>query len=311
MIFVDPELCWHVRQAVRPTPAPTSNAPVRSTQHPRAPVVMAHMKQYGREPVSLWRVVNKLTEETKPTDRAQRRWRQVSFWGAVRELQRAGQLFRHYGQICTSDFAFKSRRKPAKSMSTSVRSSACEKPGSNQHQALAGQTGQTPKAATMLLNTMEMHGQDTKATPAKTECARPSPEQISAAAGLIAMRPRIRRRIRKFTGFFQGERIRRMSLFRVPTGETLPACLILRDMIYVMRPPDTLRKYIERYDASVVRRIKNPAAVLLGRLKKGIKERPSTAKTAAARRNGCRPPRPGRKRGRPTKAAAQQIHWQP
>lgn len=49
---------------------------------------------------------------------------------------------------------------------------------------------------------------------------------------------------------------------------------------------------------------KNPAASWLGRLKFGVKERPSAAKAAAAKRNGSKPCRPGKKRGRPPKAPA-------
>ena len=300
MIFAEPQAVFDARRAAGPT---ANGVPLRGVQHPLAPKVIAYLRQGGREPITLWKTINTLTKTEKSTDREHVRFHRMRYWIAIRELCRAGVIFRHYHQIALADFAYKPRRKPARGLSSPVRQSACENGGSNQHQAQAGQAEQTPKAATTPLNTMEMRGQDTKATPAKTECARPSPEQVSAAAGLIAMRPRIRRRIRKFTGFFQGERIRRMSLFRVPTGETLPACLILRDMIYVMRPPDTTLKYIERYDASVVRRVKNPAAVLMGKLKKGQPERPSAAKAAAARRNGLMPCRPGRKRGRPRKAA--------
>jgi hypothetical protein len=54
------------------------------------------------------------------------------------------------------------------------------------------------------------------------------------------------------------------------------------------------------YEAAVIRRFKNPAAVLLGSRKRGIKERPSVTKASAARHNGNLPVRPGsRPRGRP------------
>jgi hypothetical protein len=50
--------------------------------------------------------------------------------------------------------------------------------------------------------------------------------------------------------------------------------------------------------------VRNPHAVLLGRLKAGTVERPSALKAASARRNGRQPPRPGRRRGRPRIAVA-------
>ena len=54
------------------------------------------------------------------------------------------------------------------------------------------------------------------------------------------------------------------------------------------------------YDARLIRRFKNPAAVILGGRKRGVKECPSEIKASTARRNGRFPVRPGnRPRGRP------------
>ncbi|HEY6180863.1 MAG TPA: hypothetical protein VIW67_01390, partial [Terriglobales bacterium] len=55
------------------------------------------------------------------------------------------------------------------------------------------------------------------------------------------------------------------------------------------------------FRADQVRVLKSPAAVLLGSLKRGIKEQPSEKKRLACRRNGLRPCKPGRRRGRPKK----------
>ena len=49
---------------------------------------------------------------------------------------------------------------------------------------------------------------------------------------------------------------------------------------------------------------KLPAAVSLGSAKAGVTERPSVAKAKAARLNGGKPPRPGKRRGRPRKIQA-------
>ena len=48
-----------------------------------------------------------------------------------------------------------------------------------------------------------------------------------------------------------------------------------------------------------IRAAKLPAAVILGGLKRGVIGKRSEQKAEAARRNGCRPCRPGKKRGRP------------
>ena len=58
------------------------------------------------------------------------------------------------------------------------------------------------------------------------------------------------------------------------------------------------------YDARVIRRFKNPAAVALGGCKRGVKERPSEIKASTARLNGRFPVRLGsRPRGRPKRRA--------
>ena len=62
---------------------------------------------------------------------------------------------------------------------------------------------------------------------------------------------------------------------------------------------------VNSFETETIRPYKNPAAIVLGRLKRGRKERESEAKKRAARRNGSRPVRPGsRPRGRPPQASA-------
>jgi hypothetical protein len=60
-----------------------------------------------------------------------------------------------------------------------------------------------------------------------------------------------------------------------------------------------VHQYLE---ATALRRYRLPEAVLLGQLKRGVKEVASAAKAAASRLNGRLPPQPGsRRRGRPRK----------
>lgn len=64
------------------------------------------------------------------------------------------------------------------------------------------------------------------------------------------------------------------------------------------------RKRVNAFETKSLHPYKHPAAVVLGRLKRGRKERDSESKKRAARRNGCRPVRAGsRPRGRPPKAS--------
>ena len=52
-------------------------------------------------------------------------------------------------------------------------------------------------------------------------------------------------------------------------------------------------------DADQVRLVKDPNAIILGKLKAGVRERESEAKKKAARANGRMACKPGRQRGRP------------
>jgi hypothetical protein len=54
-------------------------------------------------------------------------------------------------------------------------------------------------------------------------------------------------------------------------------------------------------DSIELKPYRNPEAVLLGRMKRGVKEVASAVKAATSRANGTLPPKPGsRRRGRPT-----------
>jgi len=325
MIYVNPEICWHVPQAVLPEPAPTStyNSPLRGVQNVRAPLVLDAVRAYGGKPAPMWKVFNSLAMVEKrtghrPIYRPERRWTRLAYWRAARQLIGVGLLYRHRGLISTAPIAFKPKLrmprptyKRVRNFKTPVVAANAENDGSNGTDPLVGQTMQAPQAKLTSVKSDVYYNQITKAPVEETQSARPSLEQIRAAASLIAMRPRPRRRrkLSKFTGWFQGERIRRWSLFELPTGETLPAMIVRRGYVYVKRPEGAPGPFLERLRASEVQLVKNPAAVLLGKLKFGKKERASAVKAASARLNGCKPCRPGRKRGRPKMAAAPQIRW--
>jgi hypothetical protein len=156
------------------------------------------------------------------------------------------------------------------------------------------------KEGQLIQNELTRSSSDVMAAPPNSENAKPTHEQISAAASLLAMRPRPRKR--KWTGVLHGERVRRRTPLEVPSGAVLAAFAIQRGKVFVFAPEGSGR-LLDRYDASEVRRVKNPAAVLMGSLKHGVRERQSSRKQASARRNGVQPCRPGKKRGRPREAS--------
>jgi hypothetical protein len=140
-----------------------------------------------------------------------------------------------------------------------------------------------------------------------------APEVVSAAARQLATLPRNQRR--KFTGWLHGEHCWRGRLLVLPGGEVLPlswcnrgrALMILSDAeVQISTDHEYFTLLCRLAPREVdVRIYKHPEAMLLGSRKAGVKERASLAKAAAARRNGCMPPRPGsRPRGRPRKVTA-------
>jgi hypothetical protein len=203
------------------------------------------------------------------------------------------------GLVAEQNSGFRPKPKPAKYLSSSVGRSICQTAGSNGVATLrtgGGAGGQPIQNKLVSANSVVGVGSP------KTQSARSPAEEVSAAARLIAKRPRPWKR--KWTGVLHGERIRRRSLVRVPGGDVLPLYTVLRGKVYIVAPESSGRRFT-RYNAGEVQRIKNPAAVVLGGLKRGVTEVKSAAKAAAARANGCQPPRPGsRPRGRPRRTAA-------
>ena len=151
----------------------------------------------------------------------------------------------------------------------------------------------------------------------KTESA-PPPETVSAAARKLASQPR--NQLSKITGVVHGRRRRRGQQLIFNDGIVGELCFAHRGRILVYCPTLWVKKFVvtdfmaaqrDFYNKLIhfaareqdVRIYKQPEAVLLGAQKRGKKELKSEAKAAAARANGCRPPRPGsRPRGRPRRA---------
>ena len=138
------------------------------------------------------------------------------------------------------------------------------------------------------------------------------PEVVSAAAQRLAQLPR--NLPRKLTGYVDG--VRSWSGQTVVFSDGTTGSLIRanrgRLLIDWHRPDGFIDDWSERAQYELLRhfaaregdvkRTKNPQAQLLGRLKAGVRERPSAAKANAARQNGGRPVKPGnRPRGRPRK----------
>jgi len=85
--------------------------------------------------------------------------------------------------------------------------------------------------------------------------------------------------------------------------------MVRRGWVYIVLPdaPEFQGRFFDRYRSEDVQIFRSPEAALLGRRKRGKKERPSKRKAKAARANGCKPCQFGRRRGRPLNKPAQPI----
>jgi hypothetical protein len=233
--------------------------PLRGVLHLRAPLVMAAVP--ATRTIPMWQTINRLAAEALPEDYDQRKFYRLSYWRAVQQLLKVKLLFRHRGLIARQPIAYRPKPRLCIVRRNSIKKTAI-------------------------------------ATVKKTQSAQPSPAIVSAAAHLIAIRPRKPRTI----GVFHGESVSGNTFFRLPDGRVRPAEAIGDGKIIVCAPQGSGRDFDEYPDGDVVR-VNNPWAVILGRLRRGTRERPSSRKAEAARRNGRRPCRPGKHRGRPRKAA--------
>jgi hypothetical protein len=131
------------------------------------------------------------------------------------------------------------------------------------------------------------------------------PHVISASARALAFLPRRPRR--RWTGWLSEDcrGYRDMSVL-LPSGQTAYLFgAVRRRAVVTLDAGRLLGGWGDGpfrwalLPAAEVRPLKNPHAVVLGQAKRGIRERSSEAKLKSCRRNGRRPCRFGRRRGRP------------
>lgn len=277
--FVVPQSVREKRHLV----GPDSTDTLRGVRYLKAPAVLAAVRAHGHHPVPMWKVLNALALSEKgyglrPVFRPERRAKRLAYWRAARELIRVKLLFRHRGWLSTKPFAvIPKQRKP--------RITYLRRPRTRTiiHKTSAKNPGSKGLIAEKI-----------------TQSADPWLGWVPAVAWLVAKRPR--HYLPKFVGKINGEKIRRGSAVRLPSGETRYVQAMVGGEI-IVRPHADSAGYFEVFPVAGVVRVKNPAAVLLGGLHRGTRERPSAAKAASARLNGLMPCRPGRHRGRPRKGS--------
>jgi hypothetical protein len=301
--FVAPEDCPQVH-ATTPPPAPRLDLIDQR--------IIEAVREHG--PVKTWSLFNWLAEDAGARSRDEGRAARRILWERVRRLKRLSLVFGHGRNEVA---ATKPSRQPARPRPRRRErrvvpapefcgvSATCPPP----MQTIA-ELNEPPE--TQLVRMTTPKGADEQ-EPQETNTA-PDPEQVAQAARSLAALPRRPRR--RWSGMIGRIRSYLNMPIRLPDKRVVYALGAKHGRVpYTSQPdgsigsPEGLRRDWGVVPASQVEFIRNPAAVLLGSRKRGVRERKSEAKASAARSNGAKPCRPGRKRGRPRQMAALPGLW--
>ena len=243
--------------------------PLGGVEHPLAPEFMAAMRQHGNGPFNLWRVVNALADARNPDSRPRRRCWRLRYLCALRELLRAGVLFRHGPLVAASNFATRPRPRSPRRLPPAVAVATSRTPGSSLVAVVPKREADRPEALQDELVAARL----SLLSPApETKSAPPTPAEIAEAARKLAQLPRKKR----WSGWLHSERMWRLREVVVPGGQVLPAAFVRRNWVYTLLPdtPEFEDRVFERYRAEDVEIYRSPEAALLGRLPPRAGRRP-------------------------------------
>jgi len=262
------------------------------------------------EPVKTWSVLNVVTEEFSSASRAEARVKRLALWPRIRRMLRHGMLFRAgRNRVATFQIAPEPATMRMRHPKRTVARATSKTTVSTVTLPSSPQSRRQPNQAQAQVIVGSCGGQETTPIVTETESDNGS-ERISEAARYLARLPRRQRRV--WSGWLddRGVRCYRNMPILLPGGEQAFVFGVKRRMlVFVHEPdwcagdPDEAGRSWGVVPASRVRTLKIEHAVTLGKRKAGVKEKFSLSKIAAARRNGCQPPRVGsRARGRPRTA---------
>ena len=314
MIFVEPESAYLARIAASrstpPSPLPLPTPPKLDWLEQR---ILDNVRDC--EPAKYWSILNLVSEEMAQSSREQGRAARMQLVTKMQRLIDLGLVFRIRGNMVAT---YKpapiraAKRKPRRRKPTVGITPAA--PAVSKDMAVPTLEVRNPPQAVkpQTQNIPRTSNPPTRAA-GKTQSAL-SAELVTAAARELATLPR--NQPRKYTGWLHGQHCWRGRLLVMANGMVLPLVWCQRGRVItdchcfstnfksLAEEAAFLRVWTPSENQIALH--KSPAAVLLGRLKAGVSERPSAAKSAAARRNGAMLVRPGsRPRGRPRGRPAQ------
>jgi hypothetical protein len=284
--------------------------------------ILNRVRAHGRYGVKIWKLVNEISSAQNPTSRQEARSIRLQLLRRISRLLKLNLLFR-VGRIAISVVrlpkASVARRRKSNRGSTisrptvEVQQSAPKPPRikslqtNNCAQCASSFTEKTQsdtkaKNQGRLLDKLPFRSADADSDHVQNN------QRIRAAGVALSRLPRQPKR--KWSGFVNGTRIWRGRKILLPDG-VQAYCYGARKgkVVWSLHSDKLIGGFCgEPWEWGVLPQqyitlVKHEAAVTLGRLKFGRKERPSEVKKRTARANGRKPCRQGRKRGRPSKPA--------
>jgi hypothetical protein len=264
--------------------------------------IVSLVREHG--PVKLWTVLNVVAEKEGARNRAAGRSARLDLWHhRVKRLKRLGLVFgrgRNELAVSNSDRERTRRR---------TRRRGASGGGLPRIQAVSAVSPADQDQQLQLTHPVgtEVFRRTEPPTSASTDSAKSesviAPEQASEAGRALSKLPR--RQPRRWAGWLGGRHCWRGRLVVLSDGEVAPLIWCNWGRVLLQNVRDLpFREWLAwgAIREHQVKLWKNPAAVALGKRKSGVVETRSEAKAAAARRNGGKPCRPGKIRGRPRTA---------
>jgi hypothetical protein len=313
------------------SPATTWQLPVALPKPPQPPpgldrtalALFNALKRHGRYGSLIWPLLNEVAAEQQPIDRADDRRMRLELWWQLRRLMKAGLIFRYTrksisvynlprhsvnrrrrswaGSTLSSRFVSKVHQRDipiSKSGHIKVLPE-CGAASSPQPSVAKSESAQAALSGPALPVSIRVKPD---AGPALKLIKEQEEKTCDAARGLARLPRNAKRR---WSGYANGVRVWHNRKIILPGGEIAYCYGCLRGKLIwtscpTSRDAETEQEMVwDVIDAHRVMMAKDENAVLLGRAKLGVRERKSGLKALAARRNGVKPCRPGRRRGRP------------
>jgi DNA-binding Lrp family transcriptional regulator len=265
--------------------------------------IIEAVREHG--PVKLWSLLNWLAQDEGERSRTDGRVARLNLWDRVRRLKRLKVIF---GVGRNEVAATKRSRQPARPRPRRRKRSVVSAPEFCGVSATCAPPMQTltdfnEPPETQMVRVTTPKGANAQ-EPQETNTV-PDAAQVAEAARSLASLPRRPRR--RWSGMIGSVRSYRNMPIRLPDQRVVFALGAKHGRVPYTSQPDGPIGSVEGIwrdwgvvPAHLVEVVRNPAAMLLGGLKRGTKEAPSPRKQMAARLNGCRPVRAGsRPRGRP------------